>query len=402
MAVVGPNLWQWEMWNRFDDGSKVLWLGLYTTTQAKATPVGLWYGSISTMADATGQLGDAVRTHLDQMIDLRAVEYDQRNKVLRMLELPDFAEAPHNDRAIHGWWNRFKKLPPCRVRDAHVQLLQQLYEVGISTGKTTVMAGAMMAAWQANFAKIIIPAPPVRLQRLSDSNTGTRSQPGLFDHGSTQSSDDSLPQLLLEAVPTLKSPPEEKQEDQKIRSGSVSPTVDGTTRPTGNREQEAGDGKRVTGDMERMSGSGSSSSSSPDQDPQVVAEHDPARTRLELVPPPAQAPFSVDDVLAALGLREDALCGLPRDELWDEIARLASAGMGRLELDLVATWVRDARVGPRDRIDILTTARLRDAVSRARRWADEKREREVRAAERASEFRAALEQATDHATKTGA
>lgn len=119
--------------------------------------------------------------------------------------------------------------------------------------------------------------------------------------------------------------------------------------------------------------------------------------KLELVPPPADAPFSVDDVLEALTLREDVLFGLPRDALWAEIARVARAGMGKPEIELVSRWAKS--IGTRERIEILTTARLGDAVLQARRWEDEKRRQAERAAERSADFKAAQEQHAKATTK---
>ncbi len=355
---IGCGLWTWKPWISLPAQPRLLWLALYSTASAKRSVPGLWPGTLHGMADE-------VRLTLNEtygaLTELCAgqdplVVYDEDSRLARLTKLLDVAERAHNDRALYGWWTRFRSLTASPLRDVHVPLLWWLVSSGNVSDK-------MREAWNSTFGTIKIPSSVPLFRPPGSNDTSTPEQTCLF-----------APQRLN---PTT----------EKTQVGSGLPDVSETSRSLRGRDQDLVPGQV----LDLVTGSGSFSLSSSDRI--TASPADQAQTpRLELVPPPANAPFSVDDVLEALGLRDDALMGLSRDGLWAEIARMAEAGMGKLELDLVSRWA-NARIGPRDRIEIITTARLGDAVSRARQWDDERRKRAEHAAECSADWKAAQDNA---------
>ena len=57
---LGASLWDWEPWTDLRAQTRILWLALYTSAEAKRHVPGLWQGGIPTMADAARMPPDDV------------------------------------------------------------------------------------------------------------------------------------------------------------------------------------------------------------------------------------------------------------------------------------------------------------------------------------------------------
>lgn len=126
-TAVGPTLFTWPLWLRMSDSAKVFWLQLYASDAARGRcPVGLWKGGMAVMAEETRRDVGTVTVLLNELEQLGAVEYDRETHVLRLTELPDRCERPHNGDHLRGWWTKFLWLPACPVRDRHVATLRWL------------------------------------------------------------------------------------------------------------------------------------------------------------------------------------------------------------------------------------------------------------------------------------
>lgn len=158
------------------------WIALYTTPEAKRICPGLWHGSIQSVAEAAHMSADLVVNALDVLLEREMVELDRENRVLRLTMLPDAGEGPANGNVIRGWWNRYRTVPQCAIRDAHVPLLRWIVD---ESGKETKKGKPSLdheEAWSETFVRI--PQLPNRrrgVRRLADNHTGTAVQPGLFD-----------------------------------------------------------------------------------------------------------------------------------------------------------------------------------------------------------------------------
>ena len=123
---------------------------------------------------------DDVHQALDRLLEHELVEYDARHRVLRLTELPDAGEYPDNGNILKGWWSRFRTVPACTIRDAHIRTIRWIMEQGaLDKGKT--LSPHHHEAWGCTFGTIAIPHPRRRgVKRVADSDTSTVSQPGLF------------------------------------------------------------------------------------------------------------------------------------------------------------------------------------------------------------------------------
>lgn len=132
------------------------------------------------MADASRMAPDQVLGALDSLLDRELVEYDPKFRVLRLCMLPDAGEYPSNGRVIRGWWTKFKTVPECGVRDAHVNTLRWIMTHG------AMMSGKLVTAdhqgtWDDTFGRVAVPTPRRRgVRRLADSDTSTHAQASLF------------------------------------------------------------------------------------------------------------------------------------------------------------------------------------------------------------------------------
>lgn len=184
---IGTSLWSWEPWLALEHDTddligcraRLLWLAFYTSPESKRIVPGLWHGSIATMADAARMSSEQALRALDRLIEHGLVEYDQKLRVVRLTKLPDAGESPQNGKVLRSWWTRFRSVPACAVRDAHVATLRWIMEEwSRETGK--VLSADHVKAWSETFAQVTIPTSTPGFRSLFDHDTSTASQPSLF------------------------------------------------------------------------------------------------------------------------------------------------------------------------------------------------------------------------------
>jgi hypothetical protein len=167
---ISPRLWSWQPWVSLPTvHARLLWLALYTTPEAKRMPAGLWHGGIGALAEAATMGADDVISSVSTLLDRRLIEYDKANRVIRLTELPDRGERPHNGSVIRGWWTSFKSVPQCAVRDAHVPFLAWLAEP---------FTNDHQRAWDDTFATVKTPKGRVGTRSVTDPTS--ERQPDLF------------------------------------------------------------------------------------------------------------------------------------------------------------------------------------------------------------------------------
>lgn len=124
---IGHGLWQWRPFLDSSPTARIVWLALYTTPEAKRWPTGLFYGSVSTLADAAGlPFGDTLAGLNELVTDRKIVEQDTARRIIRLTSFPDSLEKPPNGNCIVRWWCAFQTMPACAIRDRHIATLRKL------------------------------------------------------------------------------------------------------------------------------------------------------------------------------------------------------------------------------------------------------------------------------------
>jgi hypothetical protein len=175
---VGGDAMNWERLRPVPIVGRYLYWGLYVSHRRAL--IGLWNAGLPTIADAAKMAPDDALAGLDALLEHDLVEYDRHREVLRLTELPDRCERPQNPSHLQSIWTRFRAVPACQVRDAHVRTLEWLI-----AGMDEAPKPSMVEQWGKTFGTIPVPAPRKRgVRRLLDSDTSTSAQPSLFTNPS--------------------------------------------------------------------------------------------------------------------------------------------------------------------------------------------------------------------------
>ncbi len=160
---LGTSLWTWRRWTKLGTDSRLLWLALYTGQSAKRLPPGLFTGSVNVMAEESSMDGDVVRACLDDLRGANLIEWDQERRLVRLTEFPDAHERATNPSHLRGWWNSFRTIEECPLRDSHVTTLRWLLDQGVITEK-------MEEAWADTFGHPTrgVKAPPTKKRERRD------------------------------------------------------------------------------------------------------------------------------------------------------------------------------------------------------------------------------------------
>lgn len=125
-TTIGQELWLWQPFVSLSDNARMTWLGLYSSPHAKRFPIGLWRGSVQVLAEEIHKAATDVYDALAELGERGLIERDDRSRVVAMTILPDRHERPHNGNCLKKWWNLFRGIPACDVRDRWVRLLAWL------------------------------------------------------------------------------------------------------------------------------------------------------------------------------------------------------------------------------------------------------------------------------------
>ncbi len=342
---IGTNFWSWAKLRDLHPAAKLLAICLYTSANSKLICPGLYKGSIATMSEDVGMPADEVRSALDQLVEHEVVEYDQRNRVLRFIELPDTGESPNNGNAIRGWFKRFKSIPDCPVRNAHVATLRKLLD-DWCTEHGKLLSHGHQQAWLETFE--VLPAPPLR-----------KKQPAR----------QAVQQDLFGPNPDPEPTPPSEPSAAPIRSSNDDSERGSVSQPGSDPDpKEISNSEFIT----RSSGSGSGTGSGSGSFSSLGAEADPARglpgdqaeiprPRLALVPDPL-TPERLVAKLAAGGRYGATVRQSCHAALCERIAELDVARVGDSDLALLAQYIARG-YGPIDRVGGDLSTRLGDWAS---------------------------------------
>lgn len=331
---VGGEVFNWPRLRACSNTAKLLWIGLYVS-QRRVLP-GLFVAGLPAIADVVKMTPDDTLVALDELIaDRDLIEYDRDREVLRMTEFPDRCERPQNGRHIRSLWTRFRSVPACQVRDAHIRTLEWLLH-----DPSKPPTDDHVKAWNETFGTIRVPVHRHRgVRRLLDSDTSTSVQPGLFTKETETVS------------VTTKSIPYPIPYTDTHRSTIYDP-------------------------RSSLSSSGQSTLHANASEEEQISL---PRPQLALVPLPQELPFSIADLLAAVASESAGrfAAGPVDDRLADAlVATLRACKQAEVTLDdarLVGRWFANGGLGFRTDLGPVWLAKpgnLLDAIGQARAWRD--------------------------------
>jgi hypothetical protein len=285
-------VYDWERLYQLELPARYLWMGLLMSAPAKRLVPGLWHGSVVTMADALRRPVDETANALDVLIESDLVEFDAKNRVLRMTEFPDASEWPSSPYIIESWFGRFNNIPDCPVRNAHVTTLRWLLDRGAAGSDSKKSKGRPSEkheeVWVRTFGTILVPVVRRRgVRRMVDlSDTSTDVQPSLFGLAEGGATPSGSPIGSPSAFPSSSGPicASASSSSQPIENSDRG-VPGGVPPPPGGGCQGGGSGEGE--------GEGVFSFSSPDPE---GAGYGASRPTLTLVPAPG--PFTVADLAA--------------------------------------------------------------------------------------------------------
>ncbi len=386
---LGAAIWDWDPWTTLPPIPRLLWLAIYTSPEAKKGVPGLFHGSLHSLAEASRLPTDEMYTSIDVLLDRDMIEYDKNKRVLRLCELPDAGDWPSGTFVLQSWWKRFRSVPACPVRDAHVATLRWMLEQGALEADSN-RGGRVSAGhenvWAATFGTIVVPSSRRRgVRRLADSDTGTNVQPSLF--GNTQGATPSATPSAVLCEPELSSSPSGASGSgtNKIRYSGCHP---GGSEEVGVGEEGEVDLLFSPPDPEQVSAGGGGSGE---------GSSEVKRPLLTLVPSPAIVPFSVDHMLELLRATLGGVWSVDAGDyqrLTEDFEGLRRLGYDDTDFALLGDWMRAKGLSPRGAQDLLVCrGQLASAFSRAQAWREETNNLARQAAQRSADLRAALSEA---------
>ena len=325
---IGVNFWNWSRFRELKTNEgKLLLLALYTSSSSKLLCPGLYKGSIATMSEDSGMPPEDVRKGLDDLLEVDLVEYDVKQRLLRLTEFPDTGESPSNGKVIRAWFRGYNSSPACPVRDAHVATLRKLIDDWCRE-QSKKLSADHENAWADTFGRISV-VPRKRVVRRA-------VQTDLFE---PTPDPDPSPDTLSQASPAVDNPCSGGSDLTKAESNDSA--VPETVSDTVTKGTRSGSGER------QRSGS-SFSGADPDPATGLPGDHDreaPALPRtvtrpvLTLVPPPTDL-AAAQDILDALareagGTFKSRVREGMQDALCRAISTIAREDRGPPELALV-------------------------------------------------------------------
>jgi len=337
---VGGDLFNWERLRPLEIATRYLWVGLYISH--RRTIIGLWNAGLPTIADVAKMQPDDALTALDELLQHDLVEYDRNKDVLRLTEFPDRCERPQNPSHLQSIWTRYRGVPNCPVKYAHVETLEWLLTDPIEAPKPS-----MIEQWQKTFGTIPPQAHRKRGVRrlLDDSDTSTAVQPSLF----TQSG-----------------------------SPVVHPTKSDTVSDTVSPHPLIYDQRSKISDLPIRESNGRAEIELPIVYGEIpLGVPPPTRPSLALVPLPADTPFTIDQMLHELEAESAGrFAAGPLDHRLSEplYATIRACGESRVGLDdlrVVGRWLAAGGLAFRSDLGPAWVAKpgtIIDAVGSARAW----------------------------------
>lgn len=306
-------LYDWQPFLAMTFRARVLWRGLIETRDAHQCPPGLFYGSVTRMAEASGMGSLDAQGALRELLDSNLVETNPQLRLTRLTQLPDHALRAPNGRCIKRFWTLWERLPECDLKYRHIPLLWWLNQP---------MTADHQKHWDDTFGKVY------DVSSLRVVGPVENPQISMFERGSL----------------------------------TVSDTVSGTVSDT----------PQYTVDSQIQGETGQTSDSAPDSS----TPREPDSPSPPTVLPPEQ-PFTVEELLHAVAETSSGRVTTEiwdpnlGDRLWGVVERCGEANITLDDLRLAGEFFAAGYLHYRDDLDAKWLAgdgNLIGAVAKARGW----------------------------------
>lgn len=138
--MIGPALWDEAWFVPLSRDSKLFWCWAKSTDLAPVP--GLLRGAVDSFASALRYTHEEMMIALRELIDRGRVEVDDPHRLLRLVDVP---RRPGNPNVLLGWFRRWRALPECDLKYAHIDSLRQSLD------------GKWGDRWMSTFGSVEIP-----------------------------------------------------------------------------------------------------------------------------------------------------------------------------------------------------------------------------------------------------
>jgi hypothetical protein len=176
---LGATVFDWPPFFERSMEARNLWLALYASPQSKKGIPGLFHGGLGALSEAARMGAGPAIEALRELTEAGVAEYDERNRVIRMTQLPDKLEKPANGKVMRMFWNRWKDFPESYLKYRHIGTVFWLCEELLAK----VDKPEHQKTWDETFGTVPVDKWSAVDNSLTVSDTvstATPSQPSLF------------------------------------------------------------------------------------------------------------------------------------------------------------------------------------------------------------------------------
>lgn len=120
MASIDPRMWDDDRFNALDPVAKLLWAYLLTGPHTVAWVPGIVQAGTASLAEAMRCSEKAIRAALADLRKAGLVDVDEPRRIVRLPNAPAY-NPPGNPNVMRGFHRRWRALPECPAKYAHLK-----------------------------------------------------------------------------------------------------------------------------------------------------------------------------------------------------------------------------------------------------------------------------------------
>jgi hypothetical protein len=220
---LGATVFDWAPYYERSMAARNIWLALYASPQSKKGIPGLFHGGVGALSEAARMGAGPAIEALRELCEAGLAAHDERNRVIRMTQLPDKLEKPSNGKVLKMFWNRWKDFPESELKYHHIATVHWLCEELLSN----TMKREHWATWDMTFGTIPVDKWSSSVDKsltVTGTVAGTVRMPQQDLFSGTSDAN-------LTVTDTVSLTVEEKHKEQRAKSKVLVEGVEGGARP---------------------------------------------------------------------------------------------------------------------------------------------------------------------------